>query len=85
MNKGFLYGTVLRGEIPSNEEFDKLEEFFGLTPSDGRIHQMIQDKELASLLHVLYTNTVKMSMAAELCDMGNHEFANERGVCFLLN
>ncbi len=85
MTKGFLYSTVIGGVIPSDEEFDRLEELFGWDDTDGRIHDMIHDKELVELLWVLYRNTVRMALVAELWEVSKNNFPDERSQFLLLN
>lgn len=68
MSKAFVYGRALAGTIPTGEEFERLEDFFGVTRTgeDGSIHGVIGDRDMVELLRVLYENTVRMAMAADL-------------------
>lgn len=87
MNKAMVYATVLEGTIPSEKDFAKMEDFFGITPDglDGDIHKMVADKALVDLLRVLYHNTIKMCIAADLWEASQGDFPVERLQCRLIN
>ena len=86
MDRAMIFAEVLQGTYPTNGDFERLQDFFGILPDglDGEINTLIQDPALIDVLRLLYQNTVTMCIASDIWDIAQSKIPEQRHRCCLL-